>query len=107
MVATEITDREESITITAIEPAWVEQKYEVTSSGHIEPVSASVAMGTIDFMHDESTYHTEDGLDLCNWRVVEDYAAALGESPEKGREYLIACGIIDEVEEDVGGEDGE
>lgn len=107
MAATEVTDEVESITITAVEPAWVEQEYEVTSDGHIEPVSESIALETIDFMHDESTYHTEGGLDLCNWRVVEDYAAALGESPEKAREYLLACGIIDEEEEDVEGEDNE
>ena len=100
MAATEPTERGQSITITAIEPAWVEQEYEVTSDGHIEPVNESVTLETIDFMHDESTYHTEDGLDLCNWRVVEDYAALLGESPEKAREYLIACGIIDDPAED-------
>lgn len=57
-------------TVTATEPAWVEQKHEPDETGMPHPVSEPETQGIIDDFYQESTYECTCGEDLSSWDEV-------------------------------------
>lgn len=64
---------DEQHVVTALEPAWVEQKHVPDEDGVPQPASETVTKDGIDMLMDESEYECSCGEDLSGWHEVQEH----------------------------------
>lgn len=68
--------------VTALEPAWVEQKHVPAEDGVPEPASETVTKDGIDMLMDESSYECSCGEDLSGWDEVQAHFLEVTDNAE-------------------------
>lgn len=69
-------------TVTATEPAWVEQDHQPNEHGTPEPVNETTTTGLIDSLSSESTYECSCGVELSDWSEVTLHFAVVTETED-------------------------
>lgn len=88
------------ISITATEPAWVEQQHKVTQDGVLEPTGAPKTEHCIDDLMPESTYEVDTGeytVTLNSFSNLNNFIEAIQHG--KADEFIEAVGAEKTYEE--------